>query len=58
VKELETHLIVGSRLHLLNRSDAERAMRLAAEISRMLFSLRDRLLERETSKPAKPSKMA
>src|SRR5208282_1571740 len=43
VKELETHLLIAVRLGLLQRNDIAAAMRMAEEISKMIFALRDKL---------------
>lgn len=43
IKELETHLLIAVRLGLVQRNDIEASMRAAAEISKMIFSLRDKL---------------
>jgi four helix bundle protein len=47
VKELETHLIVGNRVGLLGKEDTKVAMQMATEISKMVFSLRDKLSRRK-----------
>jgi four helix bundle protein len=43
VKELETHLLIAVRLHLIEVKDIEASMQLAKEISKMIFALRDKL---------------
>jgi len=43
VKELETHLLIAVRLHLIELKDIEASMQLAKEISKMIFALRDKL---------------
>ena len=43
VKELETHLLVAVRLHLIQANDIEASMQMAKEISKMIFALRDKL---------------
>jgi four helix bundle protein len=43
VKELETHLLIAARLHLIELKDIEASMQLAKEISKMIFALRDKL---------------
>jgi four helix bundle protein len=43
VKELETHLLIAVRLHLIQPNDTEASMQMAKEISKMIFALRDKL---------------
>jgi four helix bundle protein len=43
VKELETHLLIAVRLHLLQPNDIEAPMQMAKEISKMIFALRAKL---------------
>jgi four helix bundle protein len=43
VKELETHLLIAVRLHLIQPNDIEASMQMAKEISKMIFALRDKL---------------
>jgi four helix bundle protein len=43
VKELETHLLIAVRLHLLQPNDIDAPMQMAKEISKMIFALRDKL---------------
>src|SRR5271163_2586893 len=43
VKELETHLLIAVRLHFIQSNDIETSMQVAKEISKMIFSLRDKL---------------
>lgn len=43
VKELETHLLIAVRLHLIRTDDIETSMQMAKEISKMIFALRDKL---------------
>jgi four helix bundle protein len=47
VKEVETHLIIARKLGLLKLEDTKTAMSMAVEISKMIFSLRDKLLRRK-----------
>ena len=47
VKEVETHLIIGLRLQFLKPEDTAVAMKMATEISKMLFSLRDKIHARK-----------
>lgn len=42
-KELETHLLVAVRLGFVQLNDIEASMRMAGEISKMIFALRDKL---------------
>jgi four helix bundle protein len=43
VKELETHLLIAVRLHLIQPNDIEASMQMAKEISKMIFALRGKL---------------
>jgi four helix bundle protein len=43
IKELETHLLIAVRLGLVQRNDIEASMRMAKEISKMIFALRGKL---------------
>jgi four helix bundle protein len=43
IKELETHLLIAVRLHLIRTDDIETSMQMAKEISKMIFALRDKL---------------
>ncbi|MFI5092351.1 MAG: four helix bundle protein [Candidatus Acidiferrales bacterium] len=43
VKELETHLLIATRLGLLAPKDIETSLQMAGEISKMIFALRDKL---------------
>jgi four helix bundle protein len=43
VKELETHLLIAVRLRFIRKDDIEASMQMAREISKMIFSLRDKL---------------
>jgi len=47
VVELETHLELSVRVHLLNATTVAPAISLADEVSRMLFALRERLIKEE-----------
>lgn len=43
VKELETHLLIAVRLHLLQPNDIEAPLQMAKEISKMIFALRAKI---------------
>ncbi|MGC2814631.1 MAG: four helix bundle protein [Candidatus Acidiferrum sp.] len=43
VKELETHMLIATRLGFLAPKDIETSMQLAGEISKMIFALRGKL---------------
>lgn len=43
VKELETHLLITTRLGFLSPKDIESSMQLSREISKMIFALRGKL---------------
>jgi four helix bundle protein len=43
VKELETHLLIGSRIGYFQPRDIEPSMQMTKGISKMIFSLRDKL---------------
>ena len=43
VKELETHMLIGTRLGFFQPKDIETPMQMAKEISKMIFALRDKL---------------
>jgi four helix bundle protein len=47
VKEVETHMFVGNKLGLLSPADTKVAPQIASEISKMIFSLRDKLSRRK-----------
>ena len=47
VKEVETHLFIGNKLGLLSPADTKVALQMASEISKMIFSLRDKLSRRK-----------
>jgi four helix bundle protein len=46
LKELETHLLIASRLSYLQLSELEKALGLAQEVGRMLSGLSRKLKER------------
>jgi len=43
LKDVETHLFIGNKLSLLNHADTKVALQMATEISKMIFSLRDKI---------------
>jgi four helix bundle protein len=47
LKEVETHLIVATRLNLLKVEDTKKAMQITTEISKMIFALRNKLSQRK-----------
>jgi four helix bundle protein len=47
LKEVETHLIVATRLNLLKADDIKKAMHITTEISKMIFALRNKLSQRK-----------
>ena len=47
VKEVETHMFIGNKLALLISADTKVALQMASEISKMIFSLRDKLSRRK-----------
>ena len=47
VKEVETHMFIGNKLGLLSSADTKVALQMASEISKMIFSLRDKLSRRK-----------
>jgi four helix bundle protein len=47
VKEVETHMFIGNKLGLLGPADTKVALQMATEISKMIFSLRDKLSRRK-----------
>jgi four helix bundle protein len=46
LKEVETHLFIG-KLALLSSADTRAALQMSSEISKMIFSLRDKLSRRK-----------
>jgi len=47
LKEVETHLFIGNKLALLSSADTGVALQMSSEISKMIFSLRDKLSRRK-----------
>ena len=47
LKEVETHLFIGNKLALLSSADTSVALQMSSEISKMIFSLRDKLSRRK-----------
>jgi four helix bundle protein len=47
LKEVETHLFIGNKLALLSAADTSAALQMSSEISKMIFSLRDKLSRRK-----------
>jgi four helix bundle protein len=47
LKEVETHLFIGNKLALLSSADTRAALQMSSEISKMIFSLRDKLSRRK-----------
>jgi four helix bundle protein len=47
VKEVETHMFIGNKVGLLSPADTKVARQMASEISKMIFSLRDKLSRRK-----------